>query len=829
MQLLEVKNDIAKIIYNPAENHLLPFDFLLIEDVNQKLIAQIINISTTENSDNNLADVRLALYIDKDDNLSYYNGYIPSKTSNVIYINPDEIIELLKGRDENIYFGNLSNHSKSFAKLSLSFINDRVYIQSDREDKTKIAVQNIISELYNAHKKVILLDFDGRYCSVSDVARVKISESFKLPLNIEAFNNILEYDTVDCPLEDKAVIQSIVLELREYIKTVENKFLPFTLFKNVIDNEFMANPVSGLMLLRNKLWLYAQENIFAEAKSQFDFINSILDNQDMLIIDASSLEEKWYKFAISTILSLVNKHCYFVLSLNDIPLDKKSVINLYNKSDIIPIVSTTYDSKYRQILKSICKNQILFKPSNLFEDEEPYNVLLNKINSGEFILYGESTLYLSLLLELQAFNSSTSDEVIQNEIRKDVDKLLSSPKPILTIEPEEIIENPAETNLDKLDELFDEDFNDSDFDFLDQQNQEQITIEDLKTKNDLTDEKDEKYDVFTPLSEDEINSSCEVEDIVEDKPLQNDEIVKPVEEENAEKNSEDIDIILNNILPMGAVPINENSKIKQTEETPQKISEEPIAEILKDTAPEVLEETVQEISEKTVPDIMKDTVPEVLEETVQEVSEETVPEIMKDTVQEISEEAVAEISEETVPEIPEETKIQDDKINELNIKEETPADVENSDENPKMPETVEEENTVIDDIINDIAINRMTQEKQNEDNSESDKEESSFEIELETDSDTVNEPEIEPPPINNNIKTKTSPDLTIYEAETSSEVSMAEIPFKVGDKVYQPKYGSGIVVGFTNYSNRILFCQIEFENFGKRILDPRVTMLEKIS
>ena len=97
MQLLEVKNDIAKIIYNSAENHLLPSDFLLLEDTNQKLIAQITDISTTETSDNNLADARLSLSIDKNDNLSYYNGYIPSKTSSVVYINSDEIIELIKG------------------------------------------------------------------------------------------------------------------------------------------------------------------------------------------------------------------------------------------------------------------------------------------------------------------------------------------------------------------------------------------------------------------------------------------------------------------------------------------------------------------------------------------------------------------------------------------------------------------------------------------------------------------------------------------------------------------------------------------------------------
>ena len=77
MQLFEVKNDIAKITYNPAENHLLPADFVLIEDVNQKIIAQILNIEASDISDNNIAFLKLALAIDKDDNLSYYNGYIP--------------------------------------------------------------------------------------------------------------------------------------------------------------------------------------------------------------------------------------------------------------------------------------------------------------------------------------------------------------------------------------------------------------------------------------------------------------------------------------------------------------------------------------------------------------------------------------------------------------------------------------------------------------------------------------------------------------------------------------------------------------------------------
>jgi hypothetical protein len=235
MQLVEVKNDIAKITYNPAENNLLPADFLLIEDYNQKLIAQILNISTTENSNNNIADVRLALSIDRYENLSYYNGSIPSKTSKIIYVSSDEIIELVNGSDDNIYLGNLTNHTQCFVKPEIAFINDNLYVQSDRPDKTKIIFKNIVSELQAKQKSVILLDFHGSYSSIENVPHLKISDSFKLPLNIDAFNTILDYDTVDCSIEDRAVIQSIVLELREYLKTVENKFLPFTLFKNVMN------------------------------------------------------------------------------------------------------------------------------------------------------------------------------------------------------------------------------------------------------------------------------------------------------------------------------------------------------------------------------------------------------------------------------------------------------------------------------------------------------------------------------------------------------------------------------------------------------------------
>ena len=719
MQLSEVKNDIAKIIYNPAENHLLPADFLLLEDLNQKLIAQIINISTTEDANNNIANVRLSLSIDKDDNLSYYNGYIPSRTAKILYINPDEIMELIKGSGDTIYFGNLSNHSDCFVKPSISFINDKVYIQSDRDDKTKTVVQNVVAELYQKKKKVVLLDFDGRYNSIYNVPRLKVSDTFKLPLNIEAFNTILEYDIVDCPLEDKAVIQSIVLELREYINTLENKFLPFTLFRNVVDNEFMANPISGLMLLRNKLWLYAQESIFAESKSHFDLINNILDKQDVLVIDASTLDEKWHKFAIQTLVGLIQKHCYLVLSLNDVPMDKKSIISLYNTKNIIPIVSTSYDSNYRALLKSVCKNQILFKPAYLINDEEAYNALLPKINSGEFIIYGESTLYLPMVLELQSFDSSTSEDVIQNEIKKDVDKFLSQPKTllpqdvVLKQDVDSVVEAVSQSAEETIDNLVD-DLEDDDLAFLDDQNisSETITIDDIRKPKSVQPISEEQYDIFVPMG------------------------VDTSEEQEVLLDSDDHKASVLDSIDSEFETIHDNSGN--------------IEELLTDVTISSGDDEGIVIGDLDNDDMVSDVLDGILDKDVSLVQQ----------------------NDDNLVEV-----LQDDLL---------------LDNNVPLPQ---------------------------DDSEETEKE---IEIEIESDED-----EVVPPPIKEQINTKSSTTLPEYESGNLAEVLINDIPFKIGEKVFHPKFGEGIIEGFANYSNKILFCTIDFDG-QRKILDPRISAIQKV-
>ncbi len=725
MQIVEVKNSIAKVFYNPAENNILPSDFILIDDSYQKVIAQVIDIETTENFKNTIAVLRLALYIDKDENLTYYNGYIPSKHSKLYYINPDEIIELIKDSEKNIYFGALSNHPQCFVKTGFSIIDENLFIQSDKSDKTAVVVKNLISELDKNNKKSILLDFNGQYNDLTDVVKLKISENLKLPLNISAFDTILENDVIDCPVQDRALIQSIILELREYLKTVKEQFISFNSFKQIVDNEFNSNPVSGLMLLRNKLWFYAQENIFADNKKQFDVIDNLFLKENTILIDASDISEKWYKLIINTVAELVNNNCYLFVSLNDVNIDKKSLVKLYNKKNITPVISTSYESSYANVLKSICHNQLLFKPSFYINEHDYYCSLVNKMNADEFILFGETTLYLPLLLELKLFDVNTAEKVLENDIKKDVDKFLSPQNSVISK-----VSSKEEPKIQE--NISEEEFLDSDFEFLDEienadNNQEQFIVE----------------------------SS---EEAVINEPVQNNatENISGGQSDLADKAEPDEDIVI----------INEANITENEFET--------------DIAETSLEKNEINNSAETETDLSKT----------------------------------------------EEDLIHDEKINsEAEEAAELPQKEELSVNEEELNTNTDEEITSIDELIDKITESTTAKTEQDENVIN----ENLLENTENTEESAKDAQKNKTPEVQEEIISRTVKEVPIYETHISPNDIAETMPFKIGDKVYHPKHGKGVIEGFANYSNKILFCQISFENVGRRILDPNISGLEKIS
>lgn len=797
MQLIEVKNNTAKIKYNPSENYLLPADFLLIEDENQKLVAQVTGFETSQNKES-IANVRQALFIDKDDNISGYNGYIPSPDSKVMYLNAEEIVELIEGSGEKIFLGSLANKPDCFIKPDISFIDEKLYIRSDSDDAVKTIVENLLYQTDTKNKRSVLFDFDGSYDDLKKVKRLKVSQDFRLPLNINAFDTILEYDTKECPVADKAVIQSIVLELREYLKTLEDGYLPFTAFKNVIDSEFEENQIPGLMLLKNKLCLYSQDNVFADKKEEFDVIDDAFFNNNVVVIDASSVEEKWYKFVIQSVIERLTMKTYLFLSLNEINADKKFLVTLYKNNYYIPVISTTYNSKYSGFLTQNAKNQILCKPQDIYNDSQPYSPLLNKINDEEFIIYGNATYRLPLLLNYQSFGENTAEEIIQNEIKKDVDKFFNSQKNVLPQNNTCI----SDSNIQKTKKSSDNDVTDDDLDFLDKDN-ETVSNKTDDWNDDWNDEWKDDWQDVPPKANERVFELMPVEnDFDEDENF---------EETGNEENPtpDELDLMFEE----------DNASDDETSDVSDDIE---ISDDADETGDAVLvfedEDNEEEYDCIVLPE----------EESVEENLEDDDCIILSDD--EVNEKTVEEDDDSLI--LPETEEMQENNLiieNDDNDADDEQTSIIFDDEED------EETDTVLSNIIDDIESRGgnndfETDEEQDIDNITESEIFSETAEEIQFDDEEVIEEEekeeILPPEINENISDRELPDVKVYETDVPEGEADAS-DFKAGDRVYHPKHGYGVIEGFANYSNKIMFCQIEFENVGRRILDPKVSNLQK--
>ena len=69
--------------------------------------------------------------------------------------------------------------------------------------------------------------------------------------------------------------------------------------------------------------------------------------------------------------------------------------------------------------------------------------------------------------------------------------------------------------------------------------------------------------------------------------------------------------------------------------------------------------------------------------------------------------------------------------------------------------------------------------------------------------------------------------LPVYSADYSEQEDAPEINLNEGDLVKHNKYGLGTITKITTHGNKIL-CHINFENFGRRLLDPVLSQLQKI-
>ena len=71
------------------------------------------------------------------------------------------------------------------------------------------------------------------------------------------------------------------------------------------------------------------------------------------------------------------------------------------------------------------------------------------------------------------------------------------------------------------------------------------------------------------------------------------------------------------------------------------------------------------------------------------------------------------------------------------------------------------------------------------------------------------------------------PMVPVYDPSDEEEIVDENIGYKAGDKISHPRYGLGTVEKIIKYGNKTL-CSIDFENVGRRLLDPSISDFEKV-
>lgn len=586
MKVLEIKNNLVKISYT-GEDKLLLSGFVIIEDSKSPYVAQVLSLKADNGI--NYAIVKLLFTFDSEGIVKNYDGTIPSLDSDVTKLTSDELLDILPVSNP-LEIGTLA-HQDVELKVDRSMLEQNLLICSEDAENTNTLTENFVVQLADDNRKSVIFDIDGNYQGKT----LKFGEDFKLPLNYNTINFIYEHDLDNVEPASKALIQDIFLEVQEYSKTVLDKFIPFDTFISVVDQQYKATGLTELVLLKNKLLKYKEENVFAQNAKEIHNLRSAIRANLTNILDISSASDILQNEIMKYVYDSIDEMDLFVYSfvrLNNDNADKKLIRHFLTKDKIYTTIACSHNFKYLYELKERANNMILFVPQTMQHDFASYNTFLNKLNSDEFIIYGKATQNVPLIIELSSIFEDSEEE--EPETEETVE------------ETETTTEETEEEEIEKPDDFSDES-NSYSYDTLvsddapaePEQAEEQETIQ-----NEAPQPEEEDVDEEEPVQPDVISNIIDEEIAEESETEQTPEII---EDDKVEEIEEPETVV----IPEAQTEVLPPDEEEQTIEEPvisesyitesQEIVEEPQA--IEDNAAEVVDEIMFSQPQPAIPSI----------------------------------------------------------------------------------------------------------------------------------------------------------------------------------------------------------------------------------
>ena len=446
MKLVEIKNSLAKLYYEPAANQLVISDFLTVDDGNKKLLSQVISIESTSKNDTNCAILKFSLDINESGTFTAYSGYVPSLDANISKTDEQILKNIFSNSSQTINIGELSNTSNIHLDLNASILDNFLYIQSDVAENSQSILSKILESNYSNGQKTLLLDFNN-LSTYQNANILELGKEFKLPIGVETLNYIYENDLTGLTVEQKAIVQDILLEIQDYIGTLDSGYIPFDTLIDVVNSVYESDKSVGVILLRNKLLKYKQFGIFASKDEEIDALNASLENNTITVLNVSKASSNWQKETTDFIINNLSDNYYFIMQVNDENTDKDILNKIYKTTNIKPILSSSYDCIFAQQLKSFAKNLILFRPLEQQKSFATYNSFLTKLSQKEFIVSGEGTYYTPLIIKDIPENIEVYENIPKQE---EMNTVQSEVLPLQQEENETIITEPEAVTVEDI-------------------------------------------------------------------------------------------------------------------------------------------------------------------------------------------------------------------------------------------------------------------------------------------------------------------------------------------------------------------------------------------
>lgn len=844
MRILEVRDGFIKL---ETEEKISISSFLQINDT-KRYIAQVIQSKRTENSTIAFAKI-LFLY---DGTLKNYDKSLPSKSAEISEFTFDILSQSLEYTTP-IVAGKFIDGSIDIP-IDSSCFDKKMFISIDNPKINNRVISNL-SKQFAYLGKVLIIDMLG----ITEGQKYVAGVDFKLPLNTESLNFMYEDCLNDATSDSKSLIKEIFNDLSEYSKTVP--FLPFDALKSIVDDMVDKQHVFKLLVLKNKLTKFAQQGYFAATAKDAQNLNRILDEQNV-VIDLSKLDTIFQNRYLETIYSLIdNKTQVFIEASN--ALNKKNIKNILEKEDISAVFVTHSKFKYINEIKSMFDNFIIEPTFANNETFKIYSAFLNSMPKETYLLVGEGTNYIPLVSSLEAIINIpvTPEEVISQEPEPTMDLELENTENEAIVEelPQEEVEKTVDFEEELLQEDKDESIQLEESEIV--QTEPEIIVEDAieqkadelinKIAEESSIEVSEESNLFE--DEDEEHESLEIEEDIDntvEEPLELEEtsletieptVIEPEviqEEELEDELNIDSNLDSNEVEQSFTEEFHTDVDEIQTIEIPEDISEladevemeEEIPANLELEEPASISEEINESFENKInsdndsvefkeyteePEVIPLDETDKLDEIV-ELDESDIDTLGEDAILvELEDEQEEALDEESLDkQIVEDvdkvfTTMKEDSISDSDL---DFIDELNSEE--ELKEISETEEISLDDSIEELPVGFDDEGAEDE----------GFLEPLEE----VNEPISLEDPEEEILETRNSktPIVPVYDADIPQEDIVMSDPIEQGDVVVHAKYGSGTVEKMIKYGTKTLF-SINFDNVGRRLLDPTLTEIKK--